>query len=95
MGLFSFTRNKVKSRIRETIYRSSDQIEQVERDLVSAQNELAEMRERPGIERWVLALMENNLAGMAANLKELKAAHARYVAEQKKPSIGFPKGVSV
>jgi hypothetical protein len=95
MGLFSFTRNKLKSRIRETLYRSADRIEQAERDLVSAQNSLEEMRAWPGTERWVLAGMENNVAAMAATLKELKHAHARYVAEQKRPSSGFPRGISV
>lgn len=33
MGLFSFYSKSAQSRVRETIYRSSDRIEKVERDL--------------------------------------------------------------
>jgi hypothetical protein len=95
MGLFSFTANKLKSKIRENIYRSEDAIEKAERDLAEAQSSLAKLQGVPGVERWVVTGIEEAVKGMEKLLAQLKTDHARYVIEQRKPSPAFPRGISV
>jgi hypothetical protein len=95
MGLFSFTANKLKSRIREIIYRSSDRIEKAERDLQNAKSSLAKMQGVPGIEQRVVSTMEATVKAMEKTLADLRSNHARFAAENRKPSPAFPRGITV
>jgi hypothetical protein len=89
--LFTFS---VKRKVRSVIWQSSDRIEKAERDLQDAQSSLAKMHGVPGIEQWVLTGMESNVAAMAETVKALKQDHARFVAENRKPSPAFPRGIT-
>jgi hypothetical protein len=89
--LFTFS---VKRKVRSVIWKSQDAIEKVERDLQDARSSLAKMQGVPGVELWVIRLMENNVTGMEKTLSELRAGHARFVAENRKPSPAFPRGIT-
>lgn len=84
----------VKRIVRNAIWKSEDAIEKCESDLQDAESSLAKMRGTPGIEQWVIRHMETAVKGMEHTLAQLRASHARFVAENRKPSPAFPTGIT-
>ncbi len=89
--LFKFS---VRRKVRGVIWKSQDAIEKCEAALLDASNSLIEMLEDPNSDRFAVRQMERAVVGMVENLKALKLNHARFIAENRKPSPAFKHGIS-
>jgi len=86
---------KIKSQIRESIYRSQDRIEKIEQEIQQLKSDLAVMEADPTGEQWCIDRLRSSIAGLEAGLAKMRANHARFVEKQKKPSPAFQSGIRV
>jgi hypothetical protein len=95
MKLSDLSAFSIKRKIRNAIWWSEEQIARCSEDVQRFKNELLKHESGPKLEAGALKQLRTFVEAMERNLEEMRIVHARFVSEQKKPSPGFPKGISV
>jgi hypothetical protein len=94
MNLSDFFKFKTRRQVRATIWKAEDAMERMEADISGFKTKLVEYEKDPSAEQWAIDRLRGYIAAMEQNLAEFKLNHARFVAENKRPSSAFPRGIA-